>query len=538
MEISKLRWKSTSRGRNILLAGAAALLSASSGDASGSLSASNVRALNPSAMPQIGQVDERFQSYNVESVEVTGGNFWAPYPKRGEVQAKAVGPHGTEFATDAYQKRDPIDLRNPRLRKLAKALGPAYMRVSGSWANNIYFQDDDLDPRPAPEGYQGVLTRRQWKGVVDFGRAVDAKILTSFAVSDGARLADGSWNPDGARRLFAYTKSLSAAIDAVELMNEPNVRPKPYPPADFARDNQTLRNLIREVSPRTKLVGPSATGEAGFKLFANPPEQMSTVKLMSAMAPTSIDVFSHHFYGAVSERCKSLGERRGGMEVTTSQSDALTEAWLARADQAQTFYRNVRDKVAPRAPIWITEMAQTACGGDRWSSTFLDTFRYVDQLGRLARQDVSIIFHNTLAASDYALIDDRTWQPRPSYWAALLWKRTMGTRVLDAGSNPGTLHVYAHCMAKGMGGVTVVAINLDRSAGAKLDLAARARRYTLTSFNGDDHKAALNGEALALGRNDAILRLRAVAAPKGLIELPPASISFLEMPEAANRACH
>ena len=33
--------------------------------------------------------------------------------------------------------------------------------------------------------------------------------------------------------------------------------------------------------------------------------------------------------------------------------------------------------------------------------------------------------HNTLAASDYALIDQDTMQPRPNYWAAVLWQRTM-----------------------------------------------------------------------------------------------------------------
>ena len=34
-----------------------------------------------------------------------------------------------------YQYRAPIDLTNARRRKLAAALGPAYARVSGTWAN-------------------------------------------------------------------------------------------------------------------------------------------------------------------------------------------------------------------------------------------------------------------------------------------------------------------------------------------------------------------------------------------------------------------
>jgi hypothetical protein len=44
--------------------------------------------------------------------------------------------------------------------------------------------------------------------------------------------------------------------------------------------------------------------------------------------------------------------------------------------------------------------------------------------------------HNTLAASDYGLLDEATFTPQPNYWAALLWHRTMGATVLDAGPAP------------------------------------------------------------------------------------------------------
>ncbi|WP_229583564.1 hypothetical protein [Paracoccus sp. S-4012] len=98
-------------------------------------------------MRKVGTVDERFQSYNVEMVEVTGGRFWAPYgaetfaalenPEAAAAAATpleiAATPSGMNPAL--YEYRPPIDLTNPRLRKLAAALGPAYMRVSGTWAN-------------------------------------------------------------------------------------------------------------------------------------------------------------------------------------------------------------------------------------------------------------------------------------------------------------------------------------------------------------------------------------------------------------------
>src|SRR3954453_9468255 len=104
--------------------------------------------------------------------------------------------------------------------------------------------------------------------------------------------------------------------------------------------------------------------------------------------------------------------------------------------------------------------AEGACGGNRWDVTFLDTFRYLDQLGRLARAGVQVVMHNTLAASDYGLLDEGTFRPRPNYWAALLWHRVMGTIVLGANSvaTP-DLHIYAHCHPGMRGVVTVLAIN-------------------------------------------------------------------------------
>ena len=135
------------------------------------------RLIAPAGMPRISTLDERFQAYNVEMVEVTGGRFWKPYAQvKAVLDARAsAGDSGSKqpagMSPDLYQYRPPIDLTNPRLRKLAASLGPVYVRVSGTWANTTYFQDSDkpAPPKP-PKGFNGVLTRQQWKGVVDFAR--------------------------------------------------------------------------------------------------------------------------------------------------------------------------------------------------------------------------------------------------------------------------------------------------------------------------------------------------------------------------------
>ena len=217
---------------------------------------------------------------------------------------------------------------------------------------------------------------------------------------------------------------------------------------------------------------------------------------------------------------------------------ALANNGLPRPTAPLDFYRQLRDRIAPNKPIWLTETAQAACGGDRWAATFLDTFRYLDQLGRLAKAGVHVVMHNTLAASDYGLLDERTFAPRPNYWAALLWRRLMGTTVLDA-SVPGRsgLHVHAHCL-KGMpGGVSVLVLNTDRNAAATLVLANTSERYTLDATKLGDPTLRLNGHALALRANGELPDIAGVAAPAGTLSFAPATITFLAIRDARNRAC-
>ena len=87
------------------------------------LCAGPVTAVAPEKMPRVGTIDERYQSYNIEMLEVTGGRFWAPYkqgsdapaaPADSKPDAKTSATPGTD--PSLYRYRPPIDLSNPRLR--------------------------------------------------------------------------------------------------------------------------------------------------------------------------------------------------------------------------------------------------------------------------------------------------------------------------------------------------------------------------------------------------------------------------------------
>lgn len=472
----------------------------------------------PASMPRIGTIDRRFQSYNVEMVEVTGGNFWKPY---GEKPLRPLEDGSGRTASDLYAYRPPIDLTNARLRRLAAALAPAYLRVSGTWSNATYFPDSDDTPLVPPAGFDGVLTHRQWSGVIDFAKAVGARIVTSFATSRGTRDATGAWTPEQARRLLAYTRSLGGSIAAAEFMNEPDLvsidgKTKGYDPTEYGRDFRTFLMFMKQTAPEVIILGHGTIGTT------------VTVSDLFAAAGPGIDAVSYHYYGALSARCSG----------TQTSEAATSDQWLSRTDQTLAFYTTIRDRLEPGKPIWLTETGEAACGGDRWASTFLDTFRYLDQLGRLAKAGVQVVMHNTLAASDYGLLDERTLAPRPNYWGALLWRRLMGITVLDPGLPVRAgFHVYAHCQRETPGGVTLLVVNTDRRSSQALTLPTASERYTLDAPTLQAAVVRLNGNLLALEADDELPHTDGAPADAGVVKFAPATITFLTIPTAGNKAC-
>ena len=500
-------------------------------------------AVAPQSMTVLGEVDTRYVSYNVEAVEVTGGRFWAPYKSLAHEGAAGrpnlrTGNQPAGLDSSRFQYRPPIDLSNPKLRKLAVALGPAYIRVSGTWRNSTYFQDNDGPPlKTPPEGFNGVLTRAEWKGVIDFARTANAEIVASVATSAGTRDANGVWTPIQAKPWFDYTKRIGGHIAGTEFMNEPTLlgiggAPKGYDAAAFGRDAKIFGEFLRRESPATIYLGPGSAAEGiplppmagGFQLQVVP-----TDDLMKATGPI-FDAFSYHFYSMPSHRC--LGENGG------DRSKILAPEWLDRNMTVYDFYAKERDKYLPGKNIWLTETGEGSCGGDTWAAEFADSFRLLDQFGSLAQKSVKSIMYNTLASSDYGMLDEETLEPRPNYWAAVLWKRTMGSRSLNPGVLPtNNVRVYAHCMNGSRGGVTLMILNMDKSSELSLIVPVAGRRYTLSSPDLFSKSVLLNGNELRVASEGTLPSIEAQASKAGIASFAPLTITFLAMPAAGNPQC-
>lgn len=482
-------------------------------------------------LPLVRTIDERFQSFQLGFSHLTGGDTWVSYENLRPGAAKE-----REYIGDlspVREPRAPTDLNNRRFRHLVSALGPLYIRYGGTTTNTVYFQDNE-EPKleQAPAGYKSVLTRKRWREALEFAKAVDAKIYTGFSVGHGVRDKAGVWTPVHAKAWLDYNNSIGGDIYAAELFNEPNMEGHSnrlgadYDAEKFARDYAVFRPFITKAAPQIKLVGPSDVDTGGGSMAGTP----GTEDYLTAKPAPKFDIISYHFYPALSERCAPNSPR--GIKA----EQALSEEYLARQDAPLQERKALRDRFAPGAPIWNTETGGAACGGTRWQTTFLDTFRFIDTQARMAKQGLDAIFTHAILSGSNGVIDEKTFMPNANYWAALMWRKTVGTQVLDAGPIQPGLHVYAHCLRGTRGGVTVMAINLEPTP-ASVNVSSPANIYALTAPELQSKTVLLNGRPLALGPGDSVPELIPAKVNGARVALAPHSVNFITLPQAGNPSC-
>ena len=505
--------------------------------------------LNPTDLKSLRTMNERLVSYNVEMTEVTGGTFWKAYTDAQIDGTEQVPPPNfSKGLASMHQWYDPIDTTNPRLIKLAKALGSCWVRVSGTWATKTYYDFEDKYPDgTAPEGYQNVLKKEQWISLLNFVKAVNGKLMISVANCDGLHAHDEPWTPSQAKLIFDLSREHGIPVEAVEFVNEPNMLqatgfPKDYTAADFRRDQDIFHKWVRENYPECLIVGPSDTdpGAMSVDAWGNPHPWaneggMDTAGIAAVMAYCStsdlmdgctekLDVFSYHYYNGVSERMAAMMP-----SAFTPAEGAMSEAYLGAAAHTGRCFSSYRDKYCPGGEMWVTESGDAGAGGHTWASTYLEVPRTLNEIGDFSTVTNGVIFHNTLASSDYGWLKHGTFEPRPSYFAVLLWKKLMGNTVYATGEKIREgAHVYAHSRNDGKDGCVYLILNTSWTDATTVEITRDAVRYTLTGDgNMRSRTMLLNGKRLSLGANDELPEMNGDAQPAGTMELAPGSCTFL-----------
>ena len=491
--------------------------------------------LHQTGLKQIRTVDQRLMSYNVEMTEVTGGTFWKAYTPEQIAGTEPVPPLTSLADMVKLQEwYDPIDTKNQRLINLAKAFGPVWVRVSGTWANKTYYNfDGKYEPGVVPEGFQNVLQKEQWLSLLDFVKAVDGKLLISFANCPGIHDAETPWSPWQAKQIMDLSIEYGVPVNAVEFTNEPNLMgtsgfPKGYTAAHFRRDQEIANAWVRENYPDVLLVGPSSTdssviemgpgAKGGAGIGDAMPDAVTTHDLM-AEYKVPMDVFTYHYYNGISERLESVMPA-GHWQA----SQAHTDDYLSMAGLCARSYAPIRDQYMPGAQMWVTESGDAGGGGNTWGSTYLDVLRTLNELGDFATATDGIIFHNTLASSDYGFLQHGTFDPRPNYWAVLLWNTLMGTTVYEAGVEG---HVYCHSRKDGKDGYAYIIVNNDLENAMSVELPGEATLYALAGRDGMRSSVmTLNGRELIAGENGELPDLSGMTV-SGTVEIAPGSCAFI-----------
>lgn len=495
--------------------------------------------LNVEALPVIRTVDSRLMSYNIEMTEVTGGTFWKSYTKE-QIAGTESFPQITDFQSmttsgGLMQVYPPIDSKNELLINLAKEFGPVWIRVSGTWSTKTYYDFDGSCGGVIPNGYQSILTKSQWLNLLDFVKAVNGKLLISVANCQGLHSANEPWNPSEAEKIFSLSKEYGVEIEAAEFMNEPNMlalsgAPYGYTAADFVRDQDLFFSWLKKHYPNCLRVGPctiamETAGDMGINaggIVSMMGGSLSTDDLMKG-SKEQLDVYSYHYYNGISERLASMMP-----QMHWDPNLTLSEHYLSIAPMSAKLNSISRDKYCPGGQMWVTESGDAGGGGNTWASTYTDVFRTLNELGTFAQITDGIIFHNTLASSDYGFLDHHTFKPRPNYFAVLLWNRLMGTTVFNPNIESSLgCHVFAHSRRDGKDGIAYLIINNSKTDSTYVNIPKDGVLYLLSADNLRNQVMKLNGRDLVLNDDNSLPNLGGDEIKQGKLELKPETIAFI-----------
>jgi hypothetical protein len=481
---------------------------------------------DPQRLPLAGEVSERFVSFAVDVDQLVGGTFWDPAGGSGVV---AVPPY---------------DFSRARLRTLAGALSPAYLRLGGSASDQTFYDLSDVPGTPPPP-FALVLTREQFDAANQFAIDLGLEVVFTINAGPGPRDADGVWQPTNAEALLRYGVERGYPLAMLEFGNEPNlfaVRAgiANYRAVDYARDLAVFQTLRDRVAPGMPIFAAGniytrTQGENIIRTAVFGPRMSEMLPLVGS----TIDGVNYHYYAAISTRCPQSGPR-----VTVGT--ALDPAYVDGIDEAGAMLDALRDAHAAGRPIWLTETGGQSCGGQVGvADRFANTFWSLNTLARLARRGHQVVVRQTLSGSTYGLVDEISLAPRPDYWAMLLWRRLMGTRVLQVPARAGaeTARVYAHCQRGGRAGaVTVLVLNLDEDEPfdlvlSDLGLTPPAEVYAAGAAALSSGEMVLNGSPLAVSADGTLPALVPVAHREPILTLAPASWAFAIFPHAGMAAC-
>uniref|UniRef100_A0A7N8WUV1 Heparanase n=1 Tax=Mastacembelus armatus TaxID=205130 RepID=A0A7N8WUV1_9TELE len=469
-------------------------------------------------------------------------------------------------ASLAADERFMFLLRSPKLRTLAKALTPAFLRFGGTRQDFMVFSpqkshqsceelelalwlEEQLKKKWIQQ--QEVLLRedllKNYTTVQFTESTVD--LLHSFTNCSGMdlifglnallRTADNIWNSSNARMLLQYCESRQYRM-SWELGNEPNSFEKK---AGIRVDGNQLGqdfSHLREIMSQSKLYrdaalyGPDVGQPRGHRV--------DVLQGFLQSGAAAVDACTwHHYY--VNGRDTSLED--------FVDPDVLDTLALKTNEVLEEV-----NAASPGKKVWLGETSSAYGGGAvGLSDTFAAGFMWLDKLGLGAQLGLDVVMRQVFVGSGSYHLVDNNLDPLPDYWLSVLYKKLVGPEVLkiEVSSNftqSRKVRLYLHCANKQSyrsGAVTFISMNLSKKP-ARISVPGLVSSSTVEAFvlqseqPGEEglysRSVKLNGDLLKMVDDKTLPDLEGARLPPAEhLQLPAHSLAFFVLADAGAAAC-
>ncbi len=453
-----------------------------------------------------GQVDSKYLSFAIDSAYLLGINFWKD---------------DSESDEEASQKFHKLDLTNKKLIKLTKNLGPSYLRIGGSDADEIYynvFKSNDKKylnhDQLISKNFKSSLEIKDWENLQYFVKEINGSLMFTINAGPSSRDESKNWNNQNFIELLNFTKKRNDPKIIWEFGNEVNawwlrygLLEQPTPLA-YANDYHLAHSTLNKYKNDESLAGPASAfwplaGEnipvlSDYTSIVAPeiiPLIFSGFLEQSKLYDFPVDLVTWHYYPTQSDRCPQL--------VAATEQNFYD---LSTYDEVRKWANKVktdRDNNRPKANLWLGESGPAQCGGQKGlSNTYLNSLWWMDHLGSVALFDSKVVIRQSLVGSDYGLLNEADLKPTADYFSSILWKQLMGEKVLKVEGldlhNPGEARIYAHCTPKSSpyyekSSVSFLLINLSINKDFDFILPEKILNSNLTSASWNEWMLTTDG---------------------------------------------
>ncbi|CAB4037469.1 heparanase-like isoform X2 [Paramuricea clavata] len=322
-----------------------------------------------------------------------------------------------------------FNFSSEKLQNLAKGLAPAYLRIGGTDEDFLLFNPDETYRKnPSHDKRTDLQKMSRDHPFTNFTMTTkDVDNLFTFAKESGLRIIFGlnvllrdsktyHWNSANAEEFMKYITGRGFTCDW-ELGNEPtqlySLINRTITGKELAFDFTILRKLLNAHPEYGQmLLGPDMTSPW------SPQRRKKYLKEFLNNIDGNIDAMTYHQYYTNNQA-----------KVSEFYDPDLLDDLITDIQQVQSI---MRESGASSIDPWLGETSSAyGSGVPGVSDSFIAGFTWLDKLSVAARLEQNVVIRQTLYGGSYSLIKMKTLDPFPDYWSAFLYKKFVGSRVLE-----------------------------------------------------------------------------------------------------------